>query len=78
MLKDTLQSWLGVEKDNIATELIVIDNNSTDKTHKVVEEIKRTHCKDLKYIFEPRAGLSFARNRGIMESDGSIVGWGYG
>jgi glucosyl-dolichyl phosphate glucuronosyltransferase len=73
MLSDTLQSWLGVDKDKSVTELIVVDNNSTDQTQEVVKEFTANYCKDLKSVFEPRPGLSFARNRGIEEAEGTIV-----
>lgn len=54
-------------------EVIVVDNNSKDQTKEVVESFKYKFCKRLQYIFEPKQGLSFARNRGIREANGEIV-----
>jgi glycosyltransferase involved in cell wall biosynthesis len=55
----------------LAYEIIVVDNNSTDDTSKVVMEFlsKPGFC----YISEFRQGLSFARNRGIAEATGDFV-----
>ncbi|MGH7233318.1 MAG: glycosyltransferase [Nitrospiraceae bacterium] len=53
-------------------EVIVIDNNSTDDTKKVVAEFARSALV-VKYIFEPVQGLSHARNRGVRESNGAVL-----
>ena len=55
-------------------ECIVVDNNSTDDTRERVEAFAAAHPElHLRYTFEPRQGLSHARNRGIEESRGEIV-----
>ncbi|GAI47839.1 unnamed protein product, partial [marine sediment metagenome] len=36
-------------------EVIVVDNNSTDKTEKIIKELQRKN-KKIKYIFEKRKG----------------------
>lgn len=59
---------------DLAWELLVIDNNSLDKTSETVASfLKRPTGLPLKYFFEPVAGLSSARNRGIRESRGEIL-----
>ena len=45
-------------------EIIVVDNGSTDDTRSVVEELNKGEEKPVKYTFESRIGISFARNRG--------------
>lgn len=72
MLKDTIKSWMAVDKDCLSTELIIVNNNSTDQTLQVVKSFQGT-VTDLKYVFEPRPGLSFARNKGIKEANGEII-----
>ena len=57
-----------VMPDTITWEIVVIDNNSTDKTREVVEEAARKWPGRFRYIFEHRQGLSFARNRGVSEA----------
>jgi len=54
-------------------EIIVVDNNSRDTTPKVVAAFSKTAPVPVRYVFEPKLGLSNARNRGIQEAQGSIV-----
>lgn len=54
-------------------ELIVVDNNSTDHTRAVVDSFASTGALSLRYLFEPRQGLSYARNAGIAAAAADIV-----
>lgn len=54
-----------IASDNENLELIVVDNNSTDNTKKVVKQFSK-----VKYVFESNQGLSHARNRGAKEASG--------
>ena len=54
-------------------EILVIDNNSTDETPEVVGRIQSMGDKEIRYIKETQVGLSHARNRGILESQGEII-----
>jgi glycosyltransferase involved in cell wall biosynthesis len=54
-------------------EILVVDNNSTDKTREVVESFCGQYPGRFRYLFEPRQGLSYARNAGIREALGDIV-----
>lgn len=57
--------------DEIDHELIVIDNNSRDATRSVAEShLTQPHHR---YVFEPRQGLSAARNRGVLEARGQYL-----
>jgi glycosyltransferase involved in cell wall biosynthesis len=49
-------------------ELIVIDNNSTDRSKEIIKRYK-----NVKYVFEKKQGRSTARNRGIIEAKGEII-----
>lgn len=73
MLKDTLDSWLGVDQTNLDVELIVVDNNSSDTTAHVVKDFQSHQPNGVRYIFEQNPGLSYARNRGIEEAAGRII-----
>lgn len=70
-----LRSQINVEQ--ISWEIIVIDNNSNDNTAKVVQEYISTWSEvfPIKYIFEPKQGLAFARQRAINEANGTFVGF---
>jgi glycosyltransferase involved in cell wall biosynthesis len=64
---DYLARQQGVE--NFDWEVLIVDNNSSDNTRQVVEDLARKSPLRLRYVFEPQQGLNYARNRGIEESD---------
>ncbi len=70
-LRQTLLSLSEMETpQNLCWEILVVDNNSTDDTRQVVESFHAGLLPNLRYIFERRQGLSFARNRGVAEARG--------
>lgn len=55
-------------------ECVVVDNNSKDDTRHRVEIFCAEHpALQLRYVFEERQGLSYARNAGIAASRGEVV-----
>jgi glycosyltransferase involved in cell wall biosynthesis len=52
-------------------EVVLVDNNSTDGTSGVAERFAR-HL-PLRYVEEPRQGLSHARNTGLNRATGNLV-----
>jgi glycosyltransferase involved in cell wall biosynthesis len=54
-------------------EVIVVDNNSSDRTREVVEQ--RACNPRLKYVFEPTTGLSVARNTGAKVASAEILAY---
>lgn len=54
-------------------EIIVVDNNSTDDTKAVVRDCAAVSSVIIRYIFENRQGLSYARNVGIAKANGHLV-----
>ncbi len=58
--------------EEFAWEVLVVDNNSTDHTRATVDGWE-TRLPNLRYLFEPRQGLSHARNLGIKESQGKYL-----
>lgn len=57
----------------LAWELLVVDNNSADSTRGAVEAFVAATRMRVRYLFEPRQGLSHARNTGIAGARGAIV-----
>lgn len=51
-------------------DLLVVDNAPCDDTS---EMLVRTHYPQVRYCREPRPGLSWARNRAILEAQGEII-----
>jgi glycosyltransferase involved in cell wall biosynthesis len=70
----TLESVVAQRYNASLWECIIVDNNSSDDTRVRVEELIAKHDKlNLRYIFEPKQGLSHARNCGIAHSRGEII-----
>lgn len=66
-----------VVADGIQWEVLVVDNNSQDDTAEVVKQYQQTWSQtaSLKYVFEPQQGLAFARQCGVDNADGALVGF---
>jgi glycosyltransferase involved in cell wall biosynthesis len=54
-------------------ELLLVDNNSGDGLREEVKEFVGGTALNLRYIWEPRTGKSYALNRGISEARGEII-----
>ncbi len=56
-------------------ELIVVDNNSSDGTASLVNDLIGENKSGLtiRYVFEAEAGSSAARNRGVKEAQGELL-----
>ena len=73
ILPAAIESVLNQEASDMSYELIVVDNNSTDSTKQVIDSfISRGHS-NLRYVFEPKQGLSHGRNAGITNARGAII-----
>lgn len=74
-LRKTLQSFLSAEcPDSFEVVVTVADNNSSDHTKQIVEEMQPEFTKiKLEYLFEKQQGRSFALNAGIKLADGDLI-----
>lgn len=73
LLREALESFLGVEFPPEAFELCVVDNNSSDDTRDVIAAFAARAPFAVHNIFEPRPGLSVARNRAVREARGEYL-----
>lgn len=71
-LMDAVESLFDQSLDKDAFEVIVVDNASTDDTKKVCDGFLKAH-KNFRYVYEPKKGLSNARNAGIERAKGRFV-----
>lgn len=71
-LKEALLSLLR-QNSSYPFEVIVVDNQSTDHTRQVVQEVKLMTTIPITYAFEERLGLSVARNHAIREAQGEFI-----
>src|SRR6266404_6763274 len=67
VLRRALESLLDQDFDPRRYEVVVVDNNSSDRTRSVVEAFcaKTTN---VSYLFESRQGVAYGRNAGIRAS----------
>lgn len=75
---ESLQSALNsvaasVLPQSVEWEVLVVDNNSTDQTRKVVQEFCNRSPHRFRYLFESQQGKSHALNSGIREARGNIL-----
>ncbi|NER96977.1 MAG: glycosyltransferase family 2 protein [Symploca sp. SIO1B1] len=75
LILDKLRSQLNTQ--NINWEIVLVDNNSTDDTAKIVQEYQSNWCQPypLRYYLEPQQGAIHARWRAIREARGQLIGF---
>jgi glycosyltransferase involved in cell wall biosynthesis len=54
-------------------EIVVVDNGSQDATSRIVEQWATGITFPVRLLVEPRAGLSFARNRALRTAQGELL-----
>ena len=66
-----------VKTEHISWEIIVVDNNSTDDTAKLIKAYQENwQCPyPLKYSFESKQGAAYARKRAVEEAKGKLIGF---
>jgi len=72
-IKDTLLALFNQNYPGDRFEIIVIDNNSTDDTHKIILETALDFKGNIVFEKEKRTGSYTARNKGLQISKGEII-----
>ena len=73
-LRPVLAALLAQEAGDVTYEVLVVDNNSRDDTRDVVAAAMAADSAGvIRYVFEPRQGVSYARNTGVARSRAPIV-----
>lgn len=73
LLAKAIESLIGQTMDKSHYEIIVVDNASTDQTRELCEGYR--DIDNFRYIYEEEAGLTIARNLGLIEAKGKYVGF---
>lgn len=72
LLKRSIESVLSQDCGGIRYELIIVDNNSTDQTRQLCNSFLSRCAIPVRYILEPRQGVSYARNTGMAQAKAPI------
>ncbi|HVF89340.1 MAG TPA: glycosyltransferase family 2 protein [Blastocatellia bacterium] len=72
VLRGALERMLAQEAEGIDYEIIAVDNNSPDNTRSVIESMIERGHENLRYVFEPRQGVSYGRNTGMSNARAPI------
>ncbi len=73
MLGITIESFIGQDYPKDEYEIIISDNNSSDNTGEVVAGWQAKSPVPIKYIFEKRQGVHYARNTAAKIGKGEIL-----
>ncbi len=72
-LPGAIHSVLNQDLEGGSYEVIVVDNNSHDATRTVIESFMSRDSRCVRYVFEPRQGVSYGRNAGIAVATAPII-----
>ncbi len=74
-LRETLAGLTMQDYPADRSEILIIDNNSPDRTREVVESFSDAKHAPT-YLLETQQGANFARNRALAEAQGEIIVYG--
>jgi glycosyltransferase involved in cell wall biosynthesis len=73
-LSKTLDSLKQQSLDKNDYEIVVVDNNSTDATASITKSFMTDYPElNMQYALQVKAGLSYARNKGIEVAKGAVI-----
>lgn len=58
---------------SVSWEILVVDNNSKDRTRSVIESFCKKYPSRFRYLFESRPGKSHALNAGLRETQADVI-----
>jgi glycosyltransferase involved in cell wall biosynthesis len=75
MLARAIASCLAQEDLDVPFEIVVVDNDPAGSARPQVEEMVRQSAVPIRYVGEPRPGISHARNTGVASAAGRYIAW---
>src|ERR1700683_3187647 len=73
LLGETMRSVLDQDSGSIQFEIVIVDNNSADDTKAFVRSVAKEASGRIRYLLEPKQGVSHARNLGIASAQAPIL-----
>ncbi len=73
LLTRAVESLQQQETADVSYEILVVDNNSTDQTRAITQRLMDAKPGRVRYLFESKQGLSYARNAGIAAARADII-----
>ncbi|HHP7243048.1 MAG TPA: hormogonium polysaccharide biosynthesis glycosyltransferase HpsE [Elainellaceae cyanobacterium] len=61
--------------ESFSWEVVIVDNNSSDRTASVIQRYQQFSRVPIHYCFEPDQGAAYARSRAVREAHGNLVGF---
>lgn len=74
-LPKCIESLLHQTLDAGLYEIVIVDNNSSDHTESIVTDYVARARLNIRYVFEPRQGLHFARHTGAKAATSDILAY---
>jgi glycosyltransferase involved in cell wall biosynthesis len=69
------QLWSQQGTESFLWEVLIVDNNSNDRTAEIVQNSQKISPVQLRYCPEPKQGAAYARARAVLEAQGELVGF---
>jgi glycosyltransferase involved in cell wall biosynthesis len=73
LIDQTIDSLLQLDFDPSEFEILLVDNCSSPENQQYLQKIQSTYSDQIRYVHEPKLGLSNARNCGIANAKGEIL-----
>lgn len=73
LLRRALASCLAQQGVSVPVEIVVVDNDEAGSARPVVEAVVETSPIPIRYVAEPRPGISHARNTGVASAGGRYI-----
>lgn len=72
LLDQDIEALLNQKTDGLRYEVIIVDNNSTDKTAEKIASYAQQDSR-ICYVFEGRQGVAYGRNAGIAAARANVI-----
>jgi succinoglycan biosynthesis protein ExoM len=75
MLRRAIESCLAQQGLKARFEVVVVDNDPNGSARPLVDEMAAVAAVPIRYVPEPRAGISHARNTAVASAAGRYIAW---